>query len=83
MQGVEILAAVIGDRDHVLEPDATDCGAVQARLHGQDVTRDQLGTLEIQKRWFMDIQSDSVPGSVDHATEIGAAPSGGSPVEYP
>ena len=60
MQCIEVLAAIFGDGDHVLDPHASE-STVEARFNGQYITDDERGALEIEQRWF-GIESDALPG---------------------
>ena len=67
MQAVEVFAACVGDDYHVLNPDAADGFAVEARLDGHDIAGDELRATCGQEGWFVDLEPQAVAGAVGHA----------------
>ncbi len=66
MQVVEVFVSGFGDCDHVFNADAADGFAVESRFDGEDIACDDFGAVDIEQWWFVDIESDAVPGAVDH-----------------
>src|SRR5258706_12384602 len=65
----QVPRAILGDDEHVLEPDAADLGVVDPRLDRHDVTRKQRRGPRPADRWrLMDLEADTMTGPVDEAT---------------